>query len=296
MQAGRGQLKRAMRCIMAGAEALKQEEKTVSFAKAVEAAREARKMRRARTQSDFKYITSRFLKRCAGLSKRKIRSISTEQCREYIETAFTTPSQRIKARSVLSGVFSTAQKRGWCSSNPVIHLEKETVTEQRIRILNTKEIEGLLTTAAKYEGGKCLAAVGLMLYAGIRPHEVARLNWEEIDMANKSICILPQHSKTGGARQLTIQPPLLRLLADCTMQSGRICPPQWLFHWRKLRKQAGFTAWQQDILRHTFASYHLHRFRNYTELQYEIGHRDSSLLRTRYVDMRGVEDSAAFWS
>ena len=75
IQAGRGQFKRAMRCIMAGAEALKQEEKTVSFAKAVEAAREARKMRRARTQSDFKYITSRFLKRCAGLSKRKIRSI-----------------------------------------------------------------------------------------------------------------------------------------------------------------------------------------------------------------------------
>ncbi len=296
MQAGRGQFRRALRCIMAGAEILKQEERTVSFAKAVEAAREARKMRRARTQSDFKYITSRFLKRCAGLAKRKIRGISIEQCREYIETAFTTPSQRIKARAVLSGVFSTAVKRGWCDSNPVMYIEKEAVMEQRIRILSTKEIKELLATARKYEDGKCLAAVGLMLYAGVRPHEVTRLSWEEIDISNKSICILPQHSKTGGARQLSIQPPLLRILADCAKQNGRICPPQWLFHWRKLRKLAGFTVWQQDTLRHTFASYHLHHFRSYTELQYEIGHRDSSLLRTRYVDMRGVEDSAAFWS
>ena len=287
-------LKRCKKIIALGAEELKRQEKTVTFEKAVSAALDARKGRRARTQSDFRYITRRFIKRCRGLAKRRVRAITTQECAEYIEMAFDTPSQRAKARRVLSGVFSTAVKRGWCSENPVAKVEAPRVREKRIEVLKPSEIEKLLHTAAEYDGGRCLAAVGMMLYAGIRPHEVARLTWEQVDMAGGTICILPQHSKTGGARLVTIQPPLARLLQRC-QQGGRVCPPQWSVHWRALRKQAGFAEWQPDVLRHTFASYHLRYFRDYTALQYETGHRDSSLLRTRYVDMRGVVDAAAFW-
>ena len=294
LEAGRGQIKRAMKCVRLGAEELKRQEKTVTFEKAVAAALEARKERRARTKSDFRYVTRRFMKRCKGLAQRRVRSIRSEECARYIEAAFDTPSQRAKARRVLSGVFGTALKKGWCSENPVARVDAPRVVEKRIEILSPNEIERLLRAAAEYERGRCLSAVGMMLYAGIRPHEVARLTWEQVDMAGKSICILPQHSKTGGARMVTIQPPLLRLLQRCP-QEGRICPPQWLRHWRALRKLAGFTTWQPDVLRHTFASYHLRHFKDYTALQYETGHRDSSLLRTRYVDMRGVENASAFW-
>ena len=287
-------LKRCKKIIALGAEELKRQEKTVTFEKAVAAALEARKERRARTQSDFRYITRRFMKCCKGLAKRRVRAITVQECAEYIDTAFDTPSQRAKARRVLSGVFGTAVKRGWCSENPVAKVETPQVREKRIEILTPSEIERLMRAAAEYETGRCLAAVGMMLYAGIRPHEVARLTWEQVDIEGKSICILPQHSKTGGARMVTIQPPLLRLLQRCS-QVGRICPPQWPRHWRELRKQAGFATWQPDVLRHTFASYHLRHFKDYTALQYETGHRDSSLLRTRYVNMRGVENTSAFW-
>ena len=136
----------------------------------------------------------------------------------------------------------------------------------------------------------------MMLYAGIRPHEVARLNWEQVDIEGGSIAIFPQHSKTGGARSVTIHSPLRRLLASCTATTGRICPPQWLWHWRRLRRSAGFTRWVPDVLRHTFASYHLRHFRSYSELQYETGHRDSSLLRTRYVNMSRAQNATAFWA
>ncbi len=294
LEAGNGRVKRAMKCVQMGAAELKKQEKTVTFEKAVAAALDARKGRRARTQSDFRYITRRFMKRCKGLAKRRVRAITVQECAEYIDTAFDTPSQRVKARRVLSGVFSTAVKRGWCSENPVAKVETPRVRENRIEVLKPGEIEKLLRTAAEYDRGRCLAAVGMMLYAGIRPHEVARLTWEQVDMAGGTICILPQHSKTGGARMVTIQPPLRRLLQTCK-QGGRICPPQWPRHWRALRKQAGFATWQPDVLRHTFASYHLRHFKDYTALQYETGHRDSSLLRTRYVNMRGVENTSAFW-
>ena len=65
-----------------------------------------------------------------------------------------------------------------------------------------------------------------------------------------------------------------------------------------MRRAAGWNAehpWPQDVLRHTFASYHLSHFRSYAELQVEIGHRDATLLRCRYVDQRGVVNAGTFW-
>ncbi|MBR3926855.1 MAG: tyrosine-type recombinase/integrase, partial [Akkermansia sp.] len=281
-------------CIAAGEEELRRQEKTVSFEKAVEVALEARRERRSRTQTDFRYFTRRFMKRCKGLAARRVRAITTEECARYIEQAFATPRQRQKARLILSGVFSTALKRGWCSENPVAQVEVVKVREERIEILKPQEINDLLTAAKNYKGGMCLAAVGMMLYAGIRPHEVARLSREHINLQEGTIIILPQHSKTGGARLVTIHPPLAKLLrTHCP--AGRICPPQWPRHWRALRRLAGFHHWVPDVLRHTFAGYHLRHFRSYSALQYEMGHRDSNLLRTRYVSMGRVGDAAAFW-
>lgn len=294
--AGRGRLKRALKCIAMGEEKMREQERTVSFSKAVDVAIEERKIRRSRTLCDFRYITKRFMKRCKGLSCRRIRSISPRECRKFIEESFSTPSQRKKARAILSGVFSTAIKHGWCSENPVSKVELFRVKEERISILQPKDINRLMITAKEYSGGSCLAAVGIMLYAGVRPHEVERLNWEQVDLDNDRIIILPQHSKTGGSRLVSIKTPLKRLLKTCKRDEGRICPPQWVKQWRELRRKAGFMRWQPDVLRHTFASYHLGHFQNFAALQYEMGHRDSSLLRTRYVDLRDVQNAAAFWS
>ena len=301
MEAARGKVKRALKCIGAGEEALRLQEKTVTFEKAMEAALEARKDRRTRTVYDFRYFTRRFMKRCPGLARRRVRSITPQECAGYIEQAFDTPRQRQKARLILSGVFSTAVKRGWCDANPVARVEAPRVVEQQVPILSSQEIEQITSTAETYQGGSCAAAVGMMLYAGIRPHEVARLCWEQVDLQERAIYILPRHSKTGGARRVTIHQPLQRILQKHRhADAERICPPNWLKHWRGLRRSAGWDSparrWPQDALRHTFASYHLSHFRSFAELQLEIGHRDATLLRTRYVDQRGVRNARGFWA
>ena len=300
LAANRGSIRRARRCLAAGAEALRQQERTVSFEQAVAAALEARKDRRTRTVYDFRYFTRRFMKRCAGLARRRVRSITPQECAEYIETAFDTPRQRQKARLILSGVFSTAMKRSWCDANPVSKVEAPRVVEQPVPVLTPQEIERLTTTAEAYQGGSCAAAVGMMLYAGIRPHEVARLTWAQVDLQEGAIYILPRHSKTGGARRVTVHRPLHRILRrHKRAENEMICPRNWLHHWRELRRVAGWGSgrkWPQDALRHTFASYHLSHFRSYAELQLEIGHRDAALLRTRYVDQRGVTAPARFWA
>lgn len=299
LEAGHGKIGRAMKCVAAGANSLKQQTRTVSFEKAVESALEARQGRRTRTIYDFRYFSRRFMKRCPGLAKRRVRSIKTQECVQYIEMAFTTPRQRQKARLILSGIFSTAVKRGWCDTNPVAKVEAPRVEETRVPILSTEEIAKLLSSAQQHLNGQCAAAVGLMLYAGIRPHEVARLTWNEVDLQERAIYILPRHSKTGGARRITIHNPLMRILQQRKQQESTfICPANWLKKWRELRRTAGWDGnkkWPQDTLRHTYASYHLSHFRSYAELQCEIGHRDASLLRTRYIDQRAVHAAGKFW-
>ncbi len=300
LKAGRGRVKRALKCLEMGVETLRQQEQTVTFEKAVAVALEARRDRRIRTVYDFRYFTRRFMKRCPGLGKRKVRAITSQECAKYIEMAFDTPRQRQKARLILSGVFGTALKQGWCRNNPVSQVAVPRIVETPITILSAEEVKDLWLAARDYNSGSCNVAVGMMLYAGIRPHEVARLTWNQVDIQERAIYILPRHSKTGGARRVTIHYPLLSILREyqCSA-SEKICPPGWVNHWKKLRQAAGWKGdkrWQQDVLRHTFASYHLSYFRSYDLLQVEIGHRDTALLRTRYLDQRGVQSVDRFWT
>ena len=101
---GRGRVKRARACIVLGEEQLKLREKTVTYAKAVEVALEDRKRKglRARSIVDFRYLCKRLMVRNPGLAERRVRSISSEDCRRYLEAAFgNSPSQYRKARAIL---------------------------------------------------------------------------------------------------------------------------------------------------------------------------------------------------
>ena len=65
--------------------------------------------------------------------------------------------------------------------------------------------------------------------------------------------------------------------------------------WQTLRRAAGFRHWVPDVCRHSFATYHAAMFRNLPELQLEMGHRDTSLLRSRYMVPASRKDAELFW-
>ena len=236
---GRGsRWKRARECIRLGEEALVARGKTVAFRKAVQEAMEARQDRRKRTRDDFRYISRRLLRFCPEMARRPVRFITPRECRACLEKSFDTLRQRHKARLVLSGIFGTAVKRGWCTENPVAHVDLPRLKEHSIPVLSLEEMRRLLAAAEEYDGGACLAAVGLMLYAGIRPEEVRRLDWAQINLREGMVSLRARHSKTGGARIVTIQPVLGNLLERAVAMgsvSGSVCPRNWPAKWRELR-------------------------------------------------------------
>ena len=284
LECGRGRVKRARTCIQLGAEQLKLREKTVTFAKAVETALEDRKRKglRARSIVDFRYLCRRLMKMNPELAERRMRSITSEDCRRYLGTAYGgSVAQYRKARAILSGVFSTAIRHEWCDANPVSRVEVPEMVETPITALDLDEVAHLEKTARQPEHQDMQLSLHLMLYCGIRPTEVSRINPEtDIDWEHAQVLIRPTTSKTGGGRVVP-----LRKAGDITV---RTIPRLWVHRWRALRKAAGWSKenahpWRPDVCRHTFATYHAAHFRNFAALQVEMGHRDSNLLRTRYV-------------
>ena len=243
---------------------------------------------------DIRYLGKRLIKFNPELAKRNFSEISRSDCEEWLNETFATPPQFNKGRSFLHAIFEFALKREWLSSNPVKLIEKQRVIEREIRPLTLSEARRLMVCAKTYGGQNCMAAAAILLYAGIRPREVRRLKWRDIDIAENSITVRSACSKTGGARQVEICPALKVFLGGGHPPEISVCPPDWPRRWKRIRDGAGFgNAWVQDVLRHTYASYHAKRFRDLPRLQADMGHRDLSLLRSRYVNMRGISSSDA---
>ncbi len=301
---GKAELMQALRRVLReGMAAVRAQERTVTFAHAAEESLKRREAagRRPTTLRDLRHFMRRLL-RVQGLAERPLRSMGTAECRRVLETAFAGSAHSFrKGRAVLHSIFAYGMRQGWCSQNPVAAIEIPPVEEKEIVPLTIAECRRLVEVAKTPRFRDCLPALGLMLFAGVRPGEVARLHWEDIHCEEGVLTIATRHSKTGGARRVELCPPLKRMLKR-QAGNGNICPPRWQRQWQRLRQVAELATrtrrWVPDVLRHTFASYHALTHRNLPALQLQLGHRDSRLLLTRYLNLRPLRKAEAgeFWA
>ena len=245
--------------------------------------------------NDIRYLGNRLLKAKPEFGNRNFSELSVSECEEWLNAAFHTNPQFNKARAMLHGLFEFALRREWCDKNPIKRIERKKVIEREILPLKLSETKQLIKTAQR-ESPVYAVVAALLVYTGIRPREVRRLTWRDIDIEEKTITVRSQCSKTGGVRQVEIPPVLNRLLIahSSELKEGKICPTDWQRRWRKIRDNSGFRErWVQDVLRHTYASFHAKRYANLPRLQLNMGHYDVSLLRSRYVNMRGISNTDA---
>ena len=238
---------------------------------------------------DIRCIGNRLLRTNPELGKRNFSELTASECEEWLNAAFHTDSQFNKARAMLHGLFEFAIRREWCDKNPIKRIERKKVVEKEIQPLKLAETKRLIKNAQN-EAPEYAIVAALLVYTGIRPREVRKLTWRDIDTEEKTITVCSQCSKTGGVRQVEIPPVLNRLLITHKPENtSHICPTDWQRRWRKIRDNSGFRGrWVQDVLRHTYASFHAKNYADLPRLQLNMGHRDQSLLRSRYINMRGI--------
>lgn len=279
------------RVVLAGVPVVRKAEQTVTFAQAVQESLESRAGRRPLTLRDLRHFTNRMLK-VEGMAERPIRSIGVAECRTLLGQAFGSSSHSYcKGRTILHSIFAYAMRREWCDRNPVDCIERPRVRERPIIPLSTDEIARLEKAVQTPQHRDMQLSLHLMLYCGVRPHEVRRLDpARDIDWGHRQVLIRPNTSKTGGGRIIPLRKARL-VRRECR----QVIPLDWSARWRSLRQTAGFLQWQADVCRHTFASYHAQRFRNLPQLQLEMGHSDTNLLRTRYVMAQLGNAARRFW-
>lgn len=282
-------------CLREGLRAHRESGSDTSFGEAVRLTLEGKAGQSPRTVQDFRQCMNRLMGSVDGLRDMRLGQMDTRQCTEILETGFPSPTRRHKARACLSVLFQTGVRQGWCKDNPVKGTQAPRIREKTIVPLRPDEIEKLLRISWRKEHRACRPALALMLYAGIRPQEVTRLTYACIDTEAAELTVPPRHSKTGGGRCIPLCPNLRAMLEEAGPHAPEqpICPPNWINRWRELRRDAGFTEWQQDVLRHTFASYFAKAYRDLPTLQLYMGHRDVNLLLTRYVNLQGISRDAA---
>ena len=277
------------RVIQAGVAAVKAAEHTVSLSVAAWASVEARKDLRPTTRRDLRHFVRRIL-RVEGAADMPLRSMSTADCKRILAAAFgASPSSYRKGRVILSSVFSYGIRQEWADSNPVTRIEVPAVQEKPIEPLAPEDVERLKATASRPEFRDMRFSLSLMLYGGIRPTEVSRLQEGDINWEEGLVIIRPRTSKTGGGRAV----PLRGMRG--IRKRERCIPRNWRRRWQALRRAAGFRHWVPDVCRHTFATYHAAKFRNLPELQLEMGHRDTALLRSRYMMPASRRSAELFW-
>lgn len=274
-----------------GVSVMKSAAHTVSLEEAAWASVNARQDLRPSSRRDLRHFVRRILK-VEGAAAMPLRAITSTQCKKILAEAFEgSTSSFVKGRAILHSIFTFGMKQEWCDSNPVSRIEVPKVKEKAIVPLAPAEVEKLKEVAQRPEFRDMQFSLSLMLYGGIRPTEVSRLREEDFDWEEMQVIIRPSASKTGGGRAV----PLRGIKG--IRKKDRIIPQGWTRKWHDLRRAAGYRgkSWVPDVCRHTFASYHAAYFRNLAALQLEMGHRDASLLMTRYMAPALKRDAAAFW-
>ncbi len=277
------------RVIRAGIAAVEAEESTVSFVHGAWESVKARAAQRPTTTRDLRHYVRRML-RVEGAAQLLLRAKGTRHCRRILQEAFgNSASSYRKGRALLHSIFAYAMRQEWCDANPVARIEVPPVQEKHIEPLSCAEVVRLQQIVRQKHFRDMRFSLSLLLCCGVRPAEVERLTPQDVCWEERQLIIRPHKSKTGGGRVVS-----LRRLGG--LRNGQChIPRNWKNRWRELRRAAGFTHWVPDICRHTFASYHAAHFRNLPELQLEMGHRDTTLLHSRYMAPALRRDAARFW-
>ena len=204
-------------------------------------------------------------------------------------------AQRKWTRSTIDGViakigpfFTWCVREGYCESNPCKAVKRPMGDDSPPAIFTPSESRKLLLTALSCDPGM-IPYLAIGLFAGVRPLEIQRL--QQQDITEQYIEITAAKAKTRKRRLVSLSDNLREWIAlggdlPLTNKPKRLA---------RVLHMAGL-KWKPDIMRHSFASYHLAMYRSADKTAFELGHRDSKMLFAHYRELVTQEAAQAYWA
>jgi integrase len=242
-----------------------------------------------RYEQELRSRLGQFLRSFAG---RNAATITTLEIDDWLRSLGSAPLTRNHSRRILHVLFSYAVARKLCPANPVTETSKAKVLAPTIEVLTPEQTKRLLDCADP----ELRPALAIGAFAGLRPAEIARLDWREVKLDRGYIEVTAAKSKTASRRLVKILPNLKAWLQTANRPSGDVLPPNSRKFVDAARIRAGLAEWPSNGLRHSYASYHLAKFQDAAALALEMGHTTTAMLFSHYREVVTPEDAEAYWS
>ncbi len=233
-----------------------------------------------------------------------LRQYTRDDIMEFCQAGELSTSSRHGNLTRLGTFFNWAMRRGYVFSNPCKKIKKKAdlgvVPPRSITFFKYDEVERLMNTALETDPGM-IPYLTLAIFCGIRPHELSGadgkqpVTWDDIliDEDIAEVNVPSTSSKTREPRQIELNDNALEWL-----KLGGDLPPRNIRDRRNAIARKADVKWSEDIMRHTFASYHCRMFRSPERLKLEMGHSENSkTLENHYRSGRcTLKDARKFWT
>jgi len=256
---------------------------------------------RDRTVIDIRVTAGVLQKQFGSL---RIAEATTEHFQKYLDGREITQQTFANNRSQFSQFFNWCIEKRYTSENPIKNIEFEIPTKD-VQILAVKEARRLMEKVES-EFPHLTIYHAVCLFAGLRPTEAKLLKWEDIHLDERQITVWQQTSKVKETRNVQIEDALLYWLNSYTETKSGFIVKQKGFRTatEKFRIALGYKlgdenkdgpTWVGDILRHSYASYWLPKYKHRGQLAEQMGN-SIKTIKKHYKRVVKTSDVDAFWS
>ncbi|MGN0810156.1 MAG: tyrosine-type recombinase/integrase [Akkermansia muciniphila] len=243
---------------------------------------------REKTARNFRFCAEAFEGEFGG---RVISSITGKEIGVWLAGRYPHPVTRGAVLRTIRPAFSYAVQQEMIAASPFRTVVKPRVVRRRgVDVYTPEEARRLMEAAPR----DCRGAFALMLFAGIRPAEVARLRWG--DVRGEFVHITPDAAKTQQVRNVEIEGNLAVWLEGVRgLPEEPVCPKNWKRKCQEVRRVAGVSG-RADAARHSYATYYLAKYKDENALKVNMGHSvGSGVLFAHYRAAATPREAEEFW-
>ena len=243
------------------------------------------------------------LNRFADAFQMNISGVSGTMIQKWLDAMKGSGRTKVNYLRVISSLFRFSIRRKYLPKDAldeIAAVQQAKEDSGEIEIFTPGEMQEILS-AARPEMVPWLA---IAAFAGLRTAEVQRLDWSEVNLAQRHIEIKASKAKTAARRLIPITDNLAAWLAPYVQPFGKLTDyTSWWNQFGKLadevsrqRKERGQPCqfdWKHNALRHSFISYRVAAIQNVAQVALEAGN-SPQMIFSNYRQLV-TEAEAAKW-
>jgi integrase len=226
-----------------------------------------------------------------------VSQLTTQQLTEICQRGNACPKTINNRRGILHTFFKFAFQHDWVAANPIEKIPHHRIAHRRgsAKTLSAEQAAKLMHHVEKINGSEMVPYFALALFAGIGPclrhGEILKLKPEHIRLDTGTILIEPEVSKVRMKRNVTIPANLAAWLTAYPISRFPVIPKNLQHKRTPVAKDFGLS---HDIMRHTFISMHVAKYRSMGEAALQAGNSES-IIRKHYLDLKTPAEAEQFF-